>query len=208
MAANRTSRSWLDRATAWSPVFLLGGLAALTYWLDAQVQTPPPRRDGSARHDADLYIEGVRAAKLDPEGRPLQSLVATRADHFADDLTTDFKDITLGMTQFGKPPFRVTAKQATLTGDRENVYFRHDVHATREASPATADEEASGPVTLTTEYLHVMPEQQTANTDQAVTIEEPRGIIHAVGLEMDNHASTVKLNSSVNGTLQPKVVPK
>ena len=30
----------LDRLTAWSPVLLLGGLAALTYWLDAQVQAP------------------------------------------------------------------------------------------------------------------------------------------------------------------------
>src|SRR5262245_30437404 len=49
------TRTILDRFTAWSPVFLLGGLAALTYWLDSQVQPPPPRRDGSERHDPDIY---------------------------------------------------------------------------------------------------------------------------------------------------------
>ena len=85
MADNRPSRSWIDRATAWSPVLLLGGLAALTYWLDAQVQPPAPRRDGSTRHDADIFAEGVHVLKLDPEGRPLQSLSARRAEHFADD---------------------------------------------------------------------------------------------------------------------------
>ena len=60
MPDNRPSRSWIDRATAWSPVLLLGGLAALSYWLDAQVQPPAPRRDGSTRHDPDIIVEGVR----------------------------------------------------------------------------------------------------------------------------------------------------
>jgi lipopolysaccharide export system protein LptC len=208
MAGNPPTRSWLDRATAWSPVFLLGGLAALTYWLDAQVQTPPPRRDGSARHDTDLFIEDVRAVKLDPEGRPLQSLVARRADHFGDDQTTEFRDIALGLTQTGRPPFHVTANEATLSGNRESIDFRGNVRATRDAAPASPGEARSGPVTLTTEFLHVLPDNEIARTDKAVTIEEPRGIIHAVGLEMDNSETTVKLKSSVRGTLQPKALPK
>ena len=54
----------IDRLVAWSPVLLLGGLAALTYWLDAQVQSASARRDGSARHDPDLYIENFRAVEL------------------------------------------------------------------------------------------------------------------------------------------------
>jgi lipopolysaccharide export system protein LptC len=208
MARNPNTRSWLDRATAWSPVLLLGGLAALTYWLDAQIKVPQQRRDGSTRHDADLYVEGVRAVKLDADGNPLQSLVARRADHFGDDQTTEFKDIALALTQTGKPPFRVTAREGTLTGDRENVYFRGSVRAVREAGAPAPGEPVSGPVTLTTEYLHVIPDKQLAKTDQAVTIEEPRGIIRAVGLEIDNHATTVKLNSSVRGTMQPKAFPK
>ena len=32
------TREIIDRFIAWSPVLLLGALAALTYWLDAQVQ--------------------------------------------------------------------------------------------------------------------------------------------------------------------------
>ena len=64
--------------------------------------------------------------------RPLQSLSARRALHFADDQTTDFLDVVLAETRQGRPPFRVTANQATLTGDRENVYFKGQVRAVRE----------------------------------------------------------------------------
>ena len=61
MSRDARARTLLDRLTAWTPVFLLGGLAALTYWLDAQVQPPQPRRDGSERHDPDIFVEGFRA---------------------------------------------------------------------------------------------------------------------------------------------------
>jgi lipopolysaccharide export system protein LptC len=203
MADKHPARRWLDRATAWSPVLLLGGLAALTYWLDAQVQPPPPRHDGSTRHDPDLFADGVRVLKLDAEGHLLQSLSARRAEHFADDQTTLFTDVMLSETRAGKPPVRVTANQATLTGDRENVYFKGQVRAVREATPATGNEPASGPMTLTTEFLHVMPNQEIARTDKAVTITDPRGIISAVGMEFDNRSKKVKFSSRVSGQLQP-----
>ena len=45
-------------------------------------------------------------------------------------------------------------------------------------------------------------------TDQPVTIEDSRGIIRGQGLEFDNKAKTLKLNSRVSGTFQPQDVPK
>ncbi len=61
---------------------------------------------------------------------------------------------------------------------------------------------------MKTEYLHVIPDLEVARTDKAVTIEEPRGIIESVGLELDNKAKTLKLKSGVRGTLQPQALPK
>jgi lipopolysaccharide export system protein LptC len=204
MAENHPTRRWIDRATAWSPVLLLGGLAALTYWLDAQVQPPPPRADGSTRHDPDIFAEGVRVQKFDPEGRPLQSLSARRALHYADDQTTDFLDITLAETRQGKPPVSIKANQATLTADRENVYFKGQVRAVREATPAVGSEPASGAATLTTEFLHVMPNKEIARTDQAVTITDPRGTINATGMEADSKAKTINFKSHVSGRMEPR----
>jgi LPS export ABC transporter protein LptC len=85
------------------------------------------------------------------------------------------------------------------------------VRAVRDAPPAAArpkagqgGDNAGGPVTLTTEYLRVVPKQGRAETDRAVTIEQSRGIIRAVGMEIDTKAQTLKLKSSVRGTLAPE----
>ncbi len=208
MARDLGARSLLDRVIAWSPVLLLGGLAALTYWLDSQVQPPVPRRDGSERHDPDLFIEGFRAVTLDPQGRPVQMIAGKSARHFGDDQTTEFEAPMLSLTEAGKPAFRVTAAHGKLTGDRKDVFFTGSVRAIREGGPATQGETPAGPVTVTTEFLHVIPDKEIARTDKAVTIEEPRGIIRAVGLELDNTTKTLKLKSAVRGTLEPQALPK
>ncbi|MCC6193578.1 MAG: LPS export ABC transporter periplasmic protein LptC [Burkholderiales bacterium] len=200
-------RTLLDRATGWSPVLLLGGLAALTYWLDAQVQPEPPRRDGSQRHDPDLYVEGFRAVELDAQGRARQVIAGKRALHFGDDQTTEVTEPMLSQTEPGKPAFRVTAALGKLSGDRKDVWFTGDVRAVRAAGPARPGSDPVGPVTVITEYLHVVPDKELARTDKPVTIEEPRGIIHSVGLELDNKAKTLKLTSGVQGTLQPNALP-
>jgi len=63
-------------------------------------------------------------------------------------------------------------------------------------------------VTLTTELLRVTPKTGRAETDRAVTIEEPRGIIRGVGMDLDNQARTVKLRSQVRGTMNPDRAPQ
>ncbi|MEP7181765.1 MAG: LPS export ABC transporter periplasmic protein LptC [Betaproteobacteria bacterium] len=202
-------RTLLDRLVAWSPVLMLGSLAALTYWLDAQVQPPAPRRDGSTRHDPDLYIEHFRAVSLDAEGRPLQSLAATRAQHFPDDDSIEIAGPSLALTEPGRPRMSVSADAAVVPGSRETVIFTGNVRASRDAAPPTkAGEKGSGPVTLATEYLRVDPREGRAVTDKPVTIEEPRGIIHSVGMELDNKARTLKLKGGVRGTLQPEGLSK
>src|SRR6185369_2006124 len=104
-----TGRKLLDRLTNWSPVLLLGSLAALTFWLDAQVTAPTPRRDGSERHDPDLFVERFRAVNFDAEGRVRQSLAAARAELFPDDDATDFSAMSLVVTDPETPRVEVTA---------------------------------------------------------------------------------------------------
>jgi lipopolysaccharide export system protein LptC len=200
----------IDRLVAWSPVFLLGGLAALTYWLDAQVQADVARRDGTTRHDADMFIENFRAVSFDALGRLRQSLSAQRAEHFPDDETVVFSVPSLALTDPGRPRMAITADAGTLSGDRESVVFHGNVRATRDALPddAPAGTDPKGPITLTSDTLRVIPKKGRAETDGPVTVEEPRGIIHAVGMVVDNEAHTIKLKSGVHGTVSPEIAPK
>ncbi len=194
------SRRALDRVIAWMPILLLAGLAALTWWLDAQVQDGGGPRDGNARHDPDLFVQGVRGVELDAEGRAVQTLAASRARHYPDDGTVEFDDPRFRLTQPGRPVFEVQADRARVSGDREHAYFEGDVKAARAGEPGA---EGAGPVTLSTEFLHVVPKENRASTDRPVTITEPRGIIHATGLVLDNEARTAKLRSDVRGTFAP-----
>jgi lipopolysaccharide export system protein LptC len=203
------ARTRLDRLVAWSPVLLLGGLAALTYWLDAQVQTATPRRDGAARHDPDLYIDQFSATTYGADGVVLQALSAKRAQHYPDDDSIDLIDPSLTLTDPGKPRLTIAALQGTVSGNREVVTLRGNVRATRDAAPPTKDGGAAvGPATFATEMLRITPKASRAETDKAVTIEEARGIIQGVGMVYDHQAHTFKLKSALRGTLQPNKVPK
>jgi lipopolysaccharide export system protein LptC len=204
-----TRRPRLDRLVAWSPVLLLGCLAALTYWLDAQVQKPGRRDDGSSRHDPDLYIERFSAVSFDVDGRVRQMLAATRAEHFPDDGSVDLIAPSLELTDPGKPRLTVRADTGRVTGDREIVTLRGQVRATRDAAAATArDKNPVGEATFTTDTLRVIPKEARAETDKLVTVEEARGIIQGVGMILDNNARTVRIKSAVRGTLQPNLLPK
>ena len=147
-------RPRLDRLVAWAPVLLLGGLAAFTYWLDAQVESSGRRNDGSSRHDPDLYIERFNAVTFDVDGRVRQMLAANRAEHFPDDGSVDLMGPALELTDPGKPRIAVTADKGTVSGDRETVTLRGHVHATRDAAEATPrDTNPLGAATFTTEKL-------------------------------------------------------
>jgi lipopolysaccharide export system protein LptC len=209
MAVDLTRRI-LDRLVGWSPLLLLGGLAALTYWLDAQIQPLPPKSDGSSRHDPDLFIKNVSGTVFDAEGRPRQRLRAERAEHFPDDDSVALRGLAMSLTEPDRPPVSASADRGIVAGDRETMTLEGRVRVVREAEAARPGQgrEPSGPVTITTEYLRITPKLGLAETDRPVTIEEPRGIIHSVGIRLDNEAKTLKLKSSVQGTLQPNAAPK
>jgi lipopolysaccharide export system protein LptC len=198
-------RTWLDRLIAWSPVLLLGAFAALTYWLNAQVQSSGARFDASGRHDTDLYIEDFKAVSLDEEGRVRQSITAKVARHFPDDDTTEFDSPLITFSDPDKPPVSVEADRATITGDQKNAYFRGHVRGVRAAA---ADDREKGPIVITSEYLHILPKEDKMETDKPVTISDPRGIINAIGMEFDNKAKTFKFNSHVSGQMQPQSAPQ
>lgn len=193
------SQRALDRIVGWLPILLLAGLAALTWWLDAQVHDDGARRDGDTRHDPDLFAQGVRGVELDADGRALQTLAASHARHYPDDDSVEFDDPRFVLAQPNRPTFSVQADRAKVSGDRERAFFLGNVKATREADRG-ADGDGTGPLSLATEFLEVIPKQNRAITDKPVTITDTRGIISANGLVLDNEAKTARLEGAVRGS--------
>jgi lipopolysaccharide export system protein LptC len=187
----------LNRLSTWFPVLLLASLAMLTYWLDAQVQGGG-RGSGVADQDPDYFLEDFAATRFGKDGSVIQQLAAKKLTHFPEGQPpTQLVAPLLTDTQPGKPPMRVRADIGRVSGDNEHVYLTGNVVAERDADAG------KGKVTLATNYLHVQPKVEKADTDRRVTITDATGTHMGGAMEADNKARTLRLHNGVTGEIRP-----
>ncbi len=183
--------TFASRVRYWLPLGPLLGLLAITYWLNQQVQPEPDKPDGSKRHDPDAIMENFSAIRLNEQGVPRFIMAAKKMQHYPDDDSTTLEVPRLTSLSAEQPPIHIIARQGNVSSKGDEVFLYHDVEVLREAS--TEREE----LTLHTEYLHIVPDRDWADTDRPVVIVDAHNTVHAIGLEMDNNARTLKLLSQV-----------
>jgi lipopolysaccharide export system protein LptC len=189
--------SLASRARYWFPVLPLLGLLGATYWLDQQVQPEVAKPDNKKRHDPDAIMSNFSATKLGREGTPRFVLAATQMLHFSDDDSTELVLPRLVTLSPDHPPIYTRAQRGTVSRKGDEMFLHDQVKVTREAS---ADQRE---MTLLTEYLRIVPDRDWVATDQAVTLLSPGNTVHAVGMEMDNKAHTLKLLAQVRSEHVP-----
>lgn len=183
----------MQRLTAWFPVLLLAAVAAVTVWLDRQVQPPETGGSGKARHDPDYIVDNFTVTRIGPDGVVRYKLNARRMQHYPDDDTTDLD--APKFVNFRGSGMTVTAssKTATLSSNGEDAYLKDDVRLTRSAY------ENRGELTVRTSWLHVIPDDGIAKTDKQVRIQDANTLITSDGLEFNNETHILKLLSNVRG---------
>lgn len=183
----------MQRLTPWFPVVLLAAVAAVTVWLDRQVQPPERAREGKARHDPDYIVENFSATRIGPDGMPRYTLSARRMMHYPDDDTTYLDAPKFVNFSQSNTTVTVTSKSAMLSSNGENAYLTDDVRLVR---PAYAD---NSELTMQTSWLHIIPDGNVAKTDKPVQITDANTLITSVGLEFNNETRILKLLSNVRG---------
>ena len=184
----------MDRFTAAFPLLLMAVLAALTFWLERLVQAPTAPRDGSTRHDPDYIVENFVAVRMGPDGLRMHQLVANRMLHYPDDDSTHLEEPRLAKFENEKVALSIESRRALVSSEGKTIDFEDDVKAVRTATPTQSE------LVLTTERLHVVPDEDYARTDSPVTIVDANTQVTAVGLELNNKAKVVKLLSNVRGS--------
>jgi len=184
----------VERVSAAFPLLLVALLAAMSYWLERAVQGPAAPRDGSTRHDPDYIVQDFVVRQLGPDGIALHQLEAKRMLHYPDDDSTHLEQPTLQRYTLGQLTLTVSANRARVSSEGKTVDFHDDVKAVRLATPERSE------LTLTTDHLHVVPDDDFAKTDRPVVIVDANTKATAVGLELDNKAKTLKLMSNVRGS--------
>jgi len=192
----------MQRLSAWFPVMLLAAVAGVTVWLDRQLQPPEHTGESKARHDPDYIAENFSATRTGPDGGPRYTLSARRMVHYPDDDTTYLDAPKLVNFRDSRVAVTVTSKNAMLSSNGENVYLTDNVRLVRSAYADKSE------MTMLTSYLHVVPDDDIAETDKPVHIQDANTLITSVGLEFNNRTRILKLLSNVRGRYEKPKPPQ
>lgn len=182
------------RARTWLPILPLLGILAMTYWLNKQAKPALPVADRLKQHTADAIINNLKAVTLNKEGTPRLIMYAKQFVHYADDDSTTLEAPDLSVQTAMRPDVRITASHGTLSSKGDNLELFDNVEIVRAAS------KTQGEMLVRTDYVKVIPDLETAQTDHVVTVDEGNGHLSAIGMELDNRAQTLKLLSRVKAT--------
>lgn len=181
---------------AWLPLLPLALLLLSSYWLSLQVQ-PLASSAGEQRHDVDFVIDKLTTTTLNEQGQPRITLSADKMWHYPDDDTTHLQMPHLTSFFADRPPSRISAQSGTLSSKNEDLFLYDEVQVVRPAAAHAAEQR------FQTDYLHVAPERDWAETDHPVLLLSGTSTISAIGMELDNQARSVKLLSRVRATHEP-----
>jgi len=182
------------RIRTWLPVLPLLCILAMTYWLDKQAQPEIDGGDHKKQHSADAIIDNLHAVTLNLEGTPRFLMSAKQLVHYADDDSTELNAPDLTERSPLHPDVRMTALKGRLSSQGDVIELYDDVTIARATSAL------HGALLIRTDYVKVIPDQGTASTPNTVTVEEDSVHLSALGMELDNHAQTLKLLSQVKAS--------
>lgn len=182
-----------QRLAAWFPVLLLAAVAAVTVWLDRQVQPPETGNRANLRHDPDYIVDNLTVTRIGPDGVVRYKLNARRMQHFPDDDTTLLEAPKFVNFRGSGITITASSKTAKLSSNGEDAYLNDDVLLRRSAYANRSE------MTARTTWLHVIPDAGIAKTDQPVRIQDANLLITSDGLEFNNETRILKLHSNVRG---------
>jgi lipopolysaccharide export system protein LptC len=181
---------------AWLPLLPLALLLLSSYWLSLQVQ-PLTVGASEQRHDVDYVIDKLTNTTLNESGQPRLTLSADKMWHYPDDDTTHLQMPQLTSFYADRPPGHTSAQTGKLSSKSEDLFLYDEVQVVRPAGTDSPEQR------FQTDYLHVAPERDWADTDHPVLMLSGKNTISAVGMELDNQARSVKLLSRVRATHEP-----
>lgn len=183
-----------DRIAAGISIALLAGLAAISYYLaelSARFERPDAPR--APAHEPDYFVEGLALTRLNREGQPVFRMSADRMLHYPDDDSSEFVRPTLVSLDPVKPLVTLRAERGMATSGGQQTHLHDAVRLTRAAH---GDQPA---LRIDTDYVLVLPDEDLARTDRPVRITYGASSLTGVGMEFDNAARVLKVQSRVQG---------
>lgn len=166
-------------------------LILLTFWLD-QITRPPARsKDDDFYRTPDYIVENLSGIRMDHERTIQRKFAAEKLFHYLNEEVTQMEQISFISIEPEKPIIRLQADHAEIKSKGKNIFLTENVTVFRGA------EGDKGKITLMTNSLHLMPDENLVRTDQSVTISKLNTMINAIGMELNNQTGYIQLLTRV-----------
>ncbi len=180
------TRSLFSRPSVWLIILLL-----LTLWLDNVLQRPNLQPDNLAQQEVDYIIENLDGIQVNHEFERNRLFTADKLTHYPAKDVTQLEHVRFTSIEPDKPLLRVTSNQAELTKDSNDIFLTGNVSIIR------GEDLDKDKVTMLTDFLHLIPDTDIAQTDQPVTVIRMNSVLNAIGLFMNNQTGEILMQSRV-----------
>ncbi len=183
--------AFINRLQAWLPIVPLLVLLGGTYWLNEQVQPLPAKADEAKSDSPDYILDSFSAMTLNKEGAPRFVLDAQKMQHYPLDDSTHLEEPRLYSLYAENPPISISAKTGEVSKNGDEVFLHDDVKVVRGASAKQSE------MVITTDYLHLVPDDDTADTDRAINLKDDHSAVDSVGMKLNYKTREITLLSHV-----------
>lgn len=190
-------RRLADRLKALLATVLMSALVVGTWYLAESAADRSPPRARAPGHVPDYFVEGVAMIRLNGEGRPVFRMLADEMRHFPDDGTTEFDAPVLVSLDPERPTVRLSARHARTDAEGRMTELIDDVLLVREPAPGVPR------MTVETDFAIVDSVTEIARTTHPVLIRRGESTLTGVGMQFDNAARHLTVESEVSGVWQP-----
>jgi lipopolysaccharide export system protein LptC len=185
--------SWRIRTAMLLAVLIAAALGS--FWVLQIMHTQNNAvQDQPLSRKPDYYVDNFVYVKMALDGTPRYSITGKRMEHFPinDSFTVDTPFIrSLDKT---KPPMLLRSDRALIEDNNSKIHMRG--HAFAERDPTARSQK----LTVNSEYLLLLPDDDEVTSDQPVKIMLGESVLNGVGMVANNAKLTLDLHSRVNGT--------
>lgn len=187
-----------------SAVLLAGvGFAVGSFWLLTVMQSNEADMQAAAlRNEPDYIVEKFSFVRMSESGKPHYIFSGAKLTHRPVDDTSDVVTPRLQAINPDQPVMTISARQARIAHADNTVHLQGDVAVQRPAAPG-----ARG-LTLTTDALMILPDEDRMETDQLVNLELGSTTVQGQGLQANNATQQMHLGARSKMTFAPKTKEK
>lgn len=186
-----------DRLAATLSLLLLLVLAAGTYYLaQVSLRGAAAIRPAAASGEPDNFVDNALFTRVNAQGAPVFRMSARRMLHFPADQATTYEQPVLVSLDPDKPRVNLRADRGRSSAGGEETVLSGNVVMVRAASAQEPQ------MTIRTQSVTVYSDTEIARTTLPVRIERGDSVLTGVGMEFNNAARSLRVDSRVRLTWQ------